>query len=803
MTKPFTSSLAATLGMLSLIAASASAQDVASKTKVPASSKPMTGEKAAPTLANAAMRGDIAAVRAMLLTSKASINVAQGDGMTALHWAADRGDLAMAQLLMKSGANIKATTRLGGYTPLHVAAQQGRGEVVRALLAAGADPNVTTLGGSTALHYASETSSADAVAALLEYKANPNAREREWGQTPLMYAANANRAEAIKVLLKGKADPNLETESIELTTQAAADRLATARRNQVMESLAPQSVKDSIKAAQLKAAAALPTAGAARAPGGGAATAMVADANGAPPAAAAAAAALRGGGGGGGRGGGVNYAQFLTAAQVQEAITAGRKVLDSIDVVNATARATKAATVATAPGAGGRATATDTVADVNGNLSAAQFSGSVGAMGGLTALHHAVRQGNTAATLALIDGGANINERTASDSTTPLLMAVINGHFDLAMELIKRGADVKLMSTAGATPLYNAINTQWAPRSRYPQPQSVQNQKTTHLELMAALIKAGADVNVRLKKNLWYFGYNNCGNGNCGLEYLDGTTPFWRAAYAVDLDAMKMLVAAGADVNLPSIRPQPVAGGGRGGAGGGAAAGGAPGAAGAVADAGAAGGAAGAGGRGGRGGRGGGGGGGNRGGGGGAGAAVGGDGGNIVAGAGAAAGGAAGAAGGAAGGGGGGGGGGGRGVQVPLEPAIDSASKAFPPGIGVYAIHAVAGVGYGNGFAGNSHRHAPDGWMPAMKYVVEVLHADVNQRDNNGYTPLHHAAARGDNEMILYLVAHGADPKAVSRRGVTTIDIANGPVERLRPFPETIALLEKMGVHNSHKCVGC
>ena len=90
-----------------------------------------------------------------------------------------------------------------------------------------------------------------------------------------------------------------------------------------------------------------------------------------------------------------------------------------------------------------------------------------------------------------------------------------------------------------------------------------------------------------------------------------------------------------------------------------------------------------------------------------------------------------------------------------------------------------------------------------MKYVVEVLHANVNQRDNNGFTPLHHAAARGDNEMILYLIAHGADPKAVSLRGLTTIDIANGPVERLRPFPETIALLEKLGVHNSHRCVSC
>jgi len=86
---------------------------------------------------------------------------------------------------------------------------------------------------------------------------------------------------------------------------------------------------------------------------------------------------------------------------------------------------------------------------------------------------------------------------------------------------------------------------------------------------------------------------------------------------------------------------------------------------------------------------------------------------------------------------------------------------------------------------------------------VEELKADVNQRDNNGMTPLHHAASRGDNEMIRYLVSKGADPKAVSVRGQTTVDLANGPVQRLRPFPETIALLEKLGAKNSHKCVGC
>ncbi len=124
-------------------------------------------------------------------------------------------------------------------------------------------------------------------------------------------------------------------------------------------------------------------------------------------------------------------------------------------------------------------------------------------------------------------------------------------------------------------------------------------------------------------------------------------------------------------------------------------------------------------------------------------------------------------------------------------------------GPGAFAIHAAAGVEYGEGFAGNAHRHAPDAWLSVMKYLVEELHADVNMRDNDGYTPLHHAAARGDNEMILYLVSKGADVKAVARSGQTTVDMANGPVQRLSAIPETIELLMKLGAKNNNRCVTC
>src|SRR5213594_2091942 len=72
-------------------------------------------------VADAAMRGDRNAVRA-LLKEAVDVNAAQGDGMTALHWAATKGDAELAQLLLYAGANVKAGTRIGGYTPLFMAA---------------------------------------------------------------------------------------------------------------------------------------------------------------------------------------------------------------------------------------------------------------------------------------------------------------------------------------------------------------------------------------------------------------------------------------------------------------------------------------------------------------------------------------------------------------------------------------------------------------------------------------------------------------------------------------------------------
>jgi ankyrin repeat protein len=615
----------------------------------------------------------------------------------------------MAAELLRAKANVTSRTRIGAYTPLHIAVRTGSPAVVRALLSAGSDVKATTASGATALHLAAAAGNADVVKALLAKGADPNARESQWGQTPLVFAAEYGRAAAIQVLMKHGADPSIRTRVANLSDDAAREQAGEKKRRAVLISFEPPARHDSAEADFKKSLEAARAAARANA-----------------PRTAADSANAQAGGQGGGRGNQLPVREPrgpFTPEQIQAAIDSGRAVMMAGKLPTDSVK--------------------EEVDTLNGGV--AGYIKQVGSVGGLTALHHAVRQGNIDAAMALLDGGANINDTSLVDGTTPLLMAIINGQFDVAIRLVERGANPNLASSSGMAPLYATINSQWAPRSRYPQPQAIQTQKTTHLELMEALLAKGANVNARIKKQPWYFAYNNCGNPNCGLENIDGTTPFWRATYALDLDAMKLLIKHGADPKLASTPPAQAARAAR------------PARPAASADSGKA----------------------------------------VAAKADTAKPAASPAPNAAA------QPGLGAGTQFKLDPDIEVLAKAAPVGPGVLPIHAAAGVGYGNGFAGNSHRHAPDAWMAVMRYLVEDLHTDVNARDNNGYTALHGAAARGDNEMILYLVAHGADVKAVSRNGRTVVDMANGPVQRLRPFPETIALLEKLGAKNQHHCVSC
>ena len=549
-------------------------------------------------VADAAMRGDEGSVR-VLLQQGADVNAAQGDGMTALHWAADRGDVEMARMLVYAGASLEAATRMAEYTPLHLASRAGHGAVVRALLEVGSDPATATGSGeATALHLAAAAGDAATISALIEFGADVNAREQRAGQTPLIFAAAQNRVQAIEALLAGGADLSLTTRVLDMVE--LEESLRNGNEDRVRQQIAAQIAAREAKAPKEEAEEEK------------------------------------------------EEAEEEKEEEAPKPLSMGQQV---------------------------------------------------GHMGAMTALLHAARQGHAEAVNSLLNAGTDIDQASA-DGTTPLFIAALNGHFDLALALIERGADPNRANDAGGAPLFATINQQWIPKTGYAQPNIHLQQNVTYLEVMKALLQAGADPNVRLAKRLWFTQYG----GSILSVNMIGATPFWRASYAADGEAMKLLVAYGADHRIPTRRPPAR-----------------------------------------------------------------------------------------------------RRIAWDEDPGADKSGIPGVPvgGPGIYPIHAASGVGYGQGFAANAHRHAPDGWMPAMRYLVDELGADVNSRDHDGYNALHHAASRGDTEMIRMLVERGADVMAISRIGQTTADMANGPYQRTTPYPDAIALLESLGSGNNNNCQSC
>jgi hypothetical protein len=160
-------------------------------------------------VADAAMRADRAAVRT-LVAQGASVNAAQPDGTTALHWAARTDDLSTAQLLLKSGAKVDAATRYG-VTPLYLASVNGSAPMIDALLAAGASANAANPGGETALMTAARTGRIDAVTLLLDRGAAGQCQGERPRSDGMMWAVLENHQDVIKLLLARGADINAQT----------------------------------------------------------------------------------------------------------------------------------------------------------------------------------------------------------------------------------------------------------------------------------------------------------------------------------------------------------------------------------------------------------------------------------------------------------------------------------------------------------------------------------------------------------------------------------------------------------------
>jgi ankyrin repeat protein len=154
-------------------------------------------------LADAMERKDLAAVRALIGDS--DVNVAQADGMTALHWAARHDNLELTQALLAAKADPKARNRYG-VTPLSLAALNGNAAIMRALLDAGADANAPLAGGETPLMTAARTGKLDAVKELIARKVDLNTKLEQGGQTATMWAAAEGNTKVVEALIAAGAD---------------------------------------------------------------------------------------------------------------------------------------------------------------------------------------------------------------------------------------------------------------------------------------------------------------------------------------------------------------------------------------------------------------------------------------------------------------------------------------------------------------------------------------------------------------------------------------------------------------------
>jgi ankyrin repeat protein len=406
-------------------------------------------------LIEAVKSGDQSAVKT-LLRQRGLVNGADGDGSTALHWAAYEDNLPLAKLLLAARADVNAVTRLQAVTPLFMACQSGSAAMIKLLVEHGANPNQANSLGTTPLMMAAASGSVAAVEALVAHGAQVNAREQTYEQTALMFAANLDRADAVRALIAHGADANLASKIVPATLYVRPPRPAPAASS-----------------GDNKAAARRP-----------------ADDEDDMPAPDAAANAARNGAGAAGA------ADPADAARQQQQQQQRR--------------------------------------DRGAQL-----------MGGMTPLLFAARQGNVAATRALLEGGASIDTPSGGEKTTPLVLAIANGHYDVARVLVEHGADVNQANIMGLAPLYATVDVQWAQHQWSPEP-VVEQEHTNYLVLMQMLIDHGADVNARLGRMPWF---RTLSQSRVWTE-MGGSTAFWRAAAANDVQAMQLLKQAGADMTI-------------------------------------------------------------------------------------------------------------------------------------------------------------------------------------------------------------------------------------------------------------
>ena len=170
-------------------------------------------------------------------------------------------------------------------------------------------------------------------------------------------------------------------------------------------------------------------------------------------------------------------------------------------------------------------------------------------VGGLTPMLYAARQGCLECVKLLLRAHADPN-LPDPEGVTPLIMAVTNFHFDVGAFLITAKANVNSWDWWGRTPLWAAVDLNTIPHGGRPDRPSLDN--TTSVKMIEILLDAGANPNVQLKL---FPPYRAVGpDRGADMMLTMGSTPLLRAAKAADVAAIRLLLAHGADPNLPNVQ---------------------------------------------------------------------------------------------------------------------------------------------------------------------------------------------------------------------------------------------------------
>jgi sulfatase modifying factor 1 len=121
---------------------------------------------------DAAVKGDLAKVKALIAKDPKLVSAKDGNGATPLHFAVAGGQKAVVEYLLSKKADVNARKN-DGVTPLHIAASLGRLEIAKIILARGANKKASDSKGRTPLTLAGEKGHVDMIDLLTGKASTP------------------------------------------------------------------------------------------------------------------------------------------------------------------------------------------------------------------------------------------------------------------------------------------------------------------------------------------------------------------------------------------------------------------------------------------------------------------------------------------------------------------------------------------------------------------------------------------------------------------------------------------------------